>query len=118
MPRTILVFTSNKNFKIEVPDDAKVTFAPWSPPTEGGWRGNGSPVGTLRIYKGSKENGDVMGVFSGVHSFRDIDLHYEEEAVILKGATVWHDDNGVYHKETDVARTTEWVVPELGAPDA
>ena len=57
MSRTILVF-GQKNFKVEVPDDAKLTFGPWSPPTgENKYAGNVSDralIGTLRIYKGTE----------------------------------------------------------------
>lgn len=69
----------DKSFTIEIPDDAKVTFGPFSPPGTGGYRASGgSPVGTLRIYKGAKSTENVIAVFSGVSGFRDEALDYEE----------------------------------------
>src|SRR5215467_13081559 len=53
--KQLLVF-GEKTFKIEVPDDAKITFGPFSPPTRDGYARPERAVGTLRIYKGSKEN--------------------------------------------------------------
>lgn len=78
MSRTLLVW-GEKEFQVEVPDDAKVTFGPFSPPPTGGYvRGGGSPVGTLRIYKGTKATENVVAVFSGVAGFRDESLGYAE----------------------------------------
>lgn len=72
----------DRDFTVSVPDDARVTFGPFSPPAAGaGWKGgsgSGLSRGTLRIYKGAKTTENVMAVFSGVEGFRDLSLGYAE----------------------------------------
>jgi len=114
--RTLLV-QSNPNFKITIPADAKVTFAPFSPPSRNdrGYSNSFNPVGTLRIYKGSKEN--VIGVFTGVEGFRDItNIEYAEEVAREEGAILWKADEGGYQREEKVQRSSEWVTPAIEAP--
>lgn len=109
--RELLVF-GEKTFKITVPDDAKVTFGPFSPPSGRGkqdWYGSGRAEGTLRIYKGSKEN--VVAVFAGVRGFRDLSLDYAEEVAKEEGATIWKSDRHGYEREEKFKRTSEWVEP-------
>jgi hypothetical protein len=81
----ILVVWGDKDFQVEVPDDAKCTFGPFSPPSStaksyGGDRNRG----TLRIYKGSKTTENVIAVFSGVEGFRDASLDYIEMPLTAK----------------------------------
>jgi len=110
MPKQLLVF-GEKTFKIEVPDDAKITFGPFSPPTRDGYARPERAVGTLRIYKGSKEN--VVAVFAGVVGFRDLSLGYVEEVAKEEGATIWKSDQHGYMREDKVQRTNEWVEEPL-----
>lgn len=74
----VLEVWGDKDFTIEIPDDAKVTFGPWSPTTatsSSAFAGGGKLLtGTLRIYKGTKTTENVMAVFSGVAGFRDVSL--------------------------------------------
>lgn len=111
----VLLVQANPNFKITIPADAKVTFAPFSPPSRNdrGYSNSFNPVGTLRIYKGSKEN--VIGVFTGVEGFRDItNIQYAEEVAREEGAILWKADEGGYQREEKVSRSSEYVA-ELGA---
>lgn len=116
MSKVILVF-GQKNFKVTVPDDAKMTFGPWSPPGDGVKQyGNVSDralVGTLRIYQGTKASDNILAVFSGVTGFRDLSLEYAEEVAKEEGATIWKSDQNGYEREEKVKRTKEWLVPEL-----
>lgn len=80
-PRRLLVFQGDKSFLITVPQDARTTFGPWSPPnmaTVDRWGGRvpGRSDGTLRVYGRTKEH--VLAVFSGVTGFRDLSLEYVE----------------------------------------
>jgi hypothetical protein len=114
--RQLLVF-GEKVFKIEVPDDAKITFGPWSPPVgrnDVGFRESGRATGTLRVYRGSKEN--IVALFAGVTGFRDLDLDYQEQVAVEEGAAIWKSDNEGYLREEKVSRRKEWVGPELIAP--
>ena len=99
-----------------MPDDAKITFGPWSPPSKEGRHGYDNPEGrrgTLRIYVGSKEN--IVGVFAGVMGFRDLSLGYAEEIAKEEGATIWKDDEEGYIRESKVKRTNEWIEPTVPA---
>jgi hypothetical protein len=108
MSRTLLV-QGDKNFKIEVPDNAKITFGPWSPPRgdTGAHRfeQQGRPNGTLRIYDGT----NVIAVFSGVTGYRDMGLKYLEEVAKEEGATVWKSDHEGYVREEKYHTKSEWV---------
>lgn len=112
MPRELLVF-GEKTFKITVPDGAKVTFGPWSPPTAESKYGatDRALAGTLRVYEGAKSSENVIAVFSGVKGFRDLSLDYAEEVAKEEGATIWKSDKNGYEREEKVKRTREWVNP-------
>ncbi len=82
MTRKLLVW-GEKDFTLEIPDDAKVTFGPFSPPTSASVKSAsygvaGSRSGTLRIYRGTKATENVMAVFAGVDGFREEGMEYEE----------------------------------------
>jgi len=117
--RTILVHGEAEKFQIEVPDDAELTFGPWSPPTkeDRGFRHEEQRRGTLRVYdKGKKQ---ILAVFAGVVSFRDVSqISYQREVVQLKGqtTTIWESDDGTSKasSSTDERRSRRWVRdPEL-----
>lgn len=113
-----LLVLGPKTFKITIPDDAKVTFGPWSPPVKrerGGrsWDEPSDKQGTLRIYSGkSEKTGNILAVFAGVHGFRDLTLGYAEEVAREEGATIWKDDEKGYMREDKVKRTKDWVEAE------
>lgn len=104
--RTLLV-TGDKTFKLDIPDDAKLTFGPWSPPKKNGGFGPDGAKGTLRVYQGTKEN--IIACFSGVESFREISaVGYAEQVAKEEGATVWKSDHEGYVREEKVTRKHEW----------
>jgi hypothetical protein len=112
--RQLLVF-GDRIFKIEIPDDAKITFGPWSPPTRderGGLSRGFNPTGTLRIYQGSKEN--IVALFAGVTGFRDLSLSYAEQVAVEEGASIWKDDEEGYFRESKVQRTKTWTAGDIG----
>src|SRR5579859_2760990 len=109
--KQLLVF-GQKTFKITVPEDAKITFGPWSPPAKGraGWN-EGEKTGTLRIYKGTKDN--ILACFAHVSGFRDLSLGYMEQIAKEEGATVWKDDEKGYVREDKRSVQQEWVQPQI-----
>lgn len=117
MTKQLLVF-GEKTFKITIPSDAKVTFGPWSPPTKGFTGDRESLKGTLRIYKGTKDN--IIACFAGVSGFRDLDMQYAEQIAKEEGAVIWKDDKDGYQREEKVKHAKEWVInpdtPVLAAP--
>lgn len=110
--KQLLVF-GEKTFKITIPADAKVTFGPWSPPNAKGDFNRESLKGTLRIYKGSKDN--ILACFSGVAGFRDLTMPYAEEVAKEEGAVIWKDDKDGYQREEKVSRRAEWVPDDVVA---
>ena len=70
--RTVRITFTNGNVQevSGIPEDSKITF--------GTVHGGGSSVGNanlcLRIYKGSRDNGNQLAVFQGVESFIDLSL--------------------------------------------
>jgi len=117
MPKELLVF-GDKTFKITVPDDAKITFGPFSPPSRmTGY--NNSPeraLGTLRIYQKTKDN--IIAVFSGVKGFRDLSLDYSEEVAREEGAIIWKSDQKGYSREEKVQQSREWTSTKELLPPA
>ena len=96
--RELLVF-GEKTFKISIPDDAKITFGPWSPPSAG-VKAYDSPKalsGTLRVYENAKSGASVLAVFSGVNGYRE------------EWATIWKSDEHGYQREERVSAQTKWV---------
>lgn len=112
MSRTLLVQAA-KNFKITIPDGAKITFGPWSPQTENSKYGGTDKAlnGTLRIYETAAEKSSVLAVFSGVSGYRDLSLDYAEEVAKEEGATIWKTDKDGYQREDKVKRSSEWHNP-------
>ena len=108
--RKLLVF-GEKTFKISIPDEAKITFGPWSPPSAG-VKAYDSPKalsGTLRVYENAKTGSSVLAVFSGVNGYRDLSLGYAEEVAKEEGATLWKSDEHGYEREERVSAKTQWV---------
>ena len=113
----------NKEFRLTIPEKAKVTFAPFSPPNSSNrssYRSSSDAVGTLRIYQGSKDN--IIGMFTDVRSFRDLtSMEYSEKVATEEVSVVWKSDANGYEREEKVNRSQEWVegdamVAMLNAP--
>jgi len=115
--KELLVF-GEKTFKITVPDGAKITFGPWSPPGSGESKyaiTEKALNGTLRIYENAKQGASVLAVFSGVKGYRDLSLGYAEEIAREEGAVIWKSDRDGYTREEKVKRDRDWVDPLLAA---
>ena len=112
MTRTLLV-EGKKTFRINIPDDARVTFGPFSPPTgEGKAYGNEKALaGTLRIYShGTKATETVLAVFTDVRGFRDLSaVEYEERVATEEVRTVWKSDQNGYKSEVSGKVGGQWV---------
>lgn len=73
--RRILVH-GDTDFILEIPGDVRMTFGPWSPPSDKGRMermGERALTGTLRLYKGTATAPNIVGLYSNVSSFRDLD---------------------------------------------
>ena len=121
MSRTLLVTkTDGKEAKITIPDDIRITFGPWSPPSaksDNSNYGQRALAGTLRIYRGAtKASESIILVMTDVEGFREIPvIDYLEKVTVEKGATMWESDTKGYVREEKVQRTDEWVTAELPA---
>ena len=107
--RTLLI-QGDKQFKITIADDDQVTYGPFSPPTKGASYGHGEKRGTLRIYRGGKQN--IIACFAGVESFRDLSVEYSELVAREEGAAMWKSDTNGYVREEKVNVQSEWVASE------
>ena len=110
--RKLLVF-GEKTFKISIPEDAKITFGPWSPPNATAKvdysRSERALSGTLRVYENAKAGASVLAVFSGVSGYRDLSLSYAEEVAVEEGARIWKSDQHGYQREEKVSSKRQWV---------
>lgn len=112
--RQLLVF-GDKTFKITVPDDAKITFGPFSPPRKNGQQFDiDRAQGTLRVYRGTEK--DVLACFAGVRGFRDLSLQYAEEVAKEEGAVIWKSDERGYQREEKSASQKQWVGDPVALP--
>jgi hypothetical protein len=79
--RKILVH-GDKIFVLGLPDDVKLTFGPFSPPTKKQEYHNDRAStllrGTLRVYRGAATTQNILAIYTGVESFRDLDITYAE----------------------------------------
>ena len=114
MSRQILVL-GEKEFRITVPDEARLTFGPWSPSSMKSadrYTTEKALTGTLRVYAGKTETSGVIGVFSGVTGYRDLSLiDYEEKTSIETGSVVWKSDKKGYYEEKKINRDEMWDDP-------
>lgn len=115
MSRTILV-EGKKVFRVTIPDDARLTFGPWSPPT-GEAKAYGinekALSGTLRVYsKGTKATENILAVFSGVTGFRDLStIDVAERVATEEVRTVWKSDAKGYSQEVVGSKGAQWIDP-------
>ena len=63
-----------KTFVLEIPASIRLTFGPWSPPKESSRYGEKALTGTLRLYNGTTTAQNIVAMYTGVESFRDLDL--------------------------------------------
>lgn len=117
MSRVLLV-EGDKTFRITIPDDAKITFAPFSPPKRNGYaRTPNELTGTLRIYQGTKDN--IIAMFTDVASFRELTaVSYEEMVVREEGAAIWKSDEDGYKREEQVKFERDFVADRAALPAA
>lgn len=106
----------NKNVKLTIPDDARVTFGPFSPPAKdkhGYPSDRGGNVGTLRVYgPGTETKASILAVVTNVQGFRDLGtVEYMEEVAVEQGAVMWRSDTEGYKREENVKRSSAWVDP-------
>jgi hypothetical protein len=107
-----LLIEGDKTFRVTVPDAARITFGPWSPPKADGGnygRGDSARTGTLRIYApGPKASESILAVFSGVTSFRDVSVKYAEMVTRETGAAIWNSDEHGFEREEKVKSGRAW----------
>jgi hypothetical protein len=115
LTRNLLVTRTNgKKFRISVPEDAKVTFGPWSPPGDKTRAYNEkSMAGTLRVYENASTKASILGCFSDVVSFREECLDYEEEVITQEVATIWKSDNKGFRSEQTARVASSFDDPQL-----
>lgn len=109
--RLLVEKDDGKKFRITLPEGAKVTFGPWSPPSgEGRYveRTGAALSGTLRVYESSKSGASVLAVFSHIKTYRDEALDYEEELIREEGRAIWKSDKAGYKVKESVSRSSSF----------
>lgn len=105
--RTLLVKDAEGEFKVEIPEGSKLTFGPAVPyKTKHGYEAPNHGY-ALRVYQGTKEN--LIAVFNGVTTFREIGLPVSRLVVREGGKTVWKSDEKGYEVQASVERNAAWV---------
>lgn len=105
--RLILFRTNEGEFRVQVPGDAKITFGPAIPGPAQARNGYTRAEYALRIYQKTKDN--LLAVFTGVYTFRDVSLPVSKLVVREAGKAVWKSDERGYKVEESVGRTGEFV---------
>lgn len=104
--RTLLVTDGDGDFKVEIPDEATVTFGPTIPyQPKNGYAGSNHY--SLRVYQGS-DKGKLLAVFAGVQHFRDSSLPVLRKILKEEGKTLWKSDEEGYKVEHEVRRASNW----------
>ena len=108
--RTLVIEGGTGTFRVKVPEDAKITFGPFSPPNPNARRGYGdggySPIGTLRIYVGSEKN--IIGCFTHVYSFYEEGMEIEKLVVEESGESFWQTDETGSVQASSTRRKKNW----------
>jgi len=95
------------DFRIQIPDDATVTFGPTIPYTPKEGRFGGGNHYSVRVYEGHSKD-KLLAVFAGVQHFRDQVIPVERLVVRESGKSLWKSDEGGYHAETEVKHSSFW----------
>jgi hypothetical protein len=106
--RTLLVKDREGEFKVALPEGAKLTFGPNVPYAgRNGYVAETKSGYALRVYVGTKEN--LIAVFANVEWFRDVTLDVARLVVREAGKSVWKSDEKGYRTETAVKRDRKWI---------
>lgn len=109
-PRTLLLQTTDGDFRITLPPGARVTFGPTVPYEKKDYSNSQHPGYSLRVYENVK-NDSLIAVFGGVKSFRDTSIPHAKLIIREAGKSVWKSDEEGYKVETEVNKSEHWVEP-------
>lgn len=112
IPRTLMLSTTDGDYRISIPAGARVTFGPAVPYAPKNTYEHRQEGYSLRVYENSK-NESLMAVFSGVKNFRDIAIPHAKLIVREAGKSVWKSDEEGYKVENEVKRSKKWADPLL-----
>lgn len=113
MSKTLVIEYSNSNAdsRVQIPDDATVTFGGLIP---GAKVDGGSNRTALRIYGPKKFQ---LAVFTGVSNFRFLDqITVLEKRVQQAAKSVMVEEDGVQKSRNVTVTTEDWVNPDLVTP--
>ena len=108
--RDLLVLSTDGEYKITIPAEAKVTFGPAFPVSreQKGWSNPpGAREYALRIYVDKKEN--LIAVFTGVRQFREFSIQVAKKVTAEAGKTLWKSDESGYEVTTSAKRDSKFV---------
>lgn len=107
--RTLLVKDEGGEFKIDLPEGARVTFGPDVPfESKSNSSFHGKRSYSLRVYAG-KGNDTLIAVFAHVENFRPLSMPHAKLIVREAGKSLWKSDETGYSTETAVERKETFV---------
>lgn len=109
-PRTLLLETTDGDFRITIPLGARVTFGPTIPYEKKNSYDGPRPGYSLRVYENSK-NDSLIAVFGGVKSFRDTSIPHAKLIIREAGKSVWKSDEEGFKVEEEVKKSQHWMEP-------
>lgn len=98
--RHLLVCDRDGQFRIEIPEDWKVTFG-----TAGGNRGGGYDR-ELRLYEGNEKQ--QRACFTGVLWFRDTSIPVVRKMKRKSGEVVWEEDSSGNYQRNESIKIEEY----------
>ena len=102
--RTYEIDTSGGLFRIDIPEDWKVTYAPVSPAGAKGY--GGDPTLALRVYENDTKQ---RAIFTNVRSFRDLSIPVQRLEVKKKGSDSWEADRNGSKSSSETVIERRWV---------
>ena len=99
--RTYEIVTDAGTFRMEIPEEWKVTYGPVF---QGGKYGGGENA--LRVYEAESKQ---RAIFTGVRSFRDLSIPVKRLLVSEKGSNKWEADRNGRRSKSNVEYERKWV---------
>lgn len=108
MERTLLIKDGTGEFKVTVPDGAKLTFGPDVPFEGKAERQFGQRSYSLRVYE-DQSKANLIACFNNVAWFRDIAIPHARLVIREEGKSLWKSDEDGYEVQQSATRTAEFV---------
>lgn len=107
----LVTLNGDKEMKVEIPSNSKVTFGPAIPGPSRRMDGYGSAEYAVRVYDGATEKAGLLAVFTGVREFRIDTIKVSKLVIRETGKTLWSSDEDGLEVQHSVKRDRK-MLPE------